>query len=155
MCSQFCKLVAEKKDLQKIATDINQVCEQHNIELCTEWIPRDQNQEADDLSRCGDSDDWSVSNEVFAELNLKWGPHTVDRFASKHNAKLKRFNSRFWVPGTEAVNSLDQNWSGETNWVVPPPRLILKCIRKIECEKANGTIIGQSFMILMVYSKSL
>lgn len=132
---------SRKKDLQKIATDINQVCEQHNIELYTEWIPRDQNQEADDLSRCGDSDDWSVSNEVFAELNLKWGPHTVDRFASTHNAKLKRFNSRFWVPGTEAVNSLDQNWSGETNWVVPPPRLILKCIRKIECEKANGTII--------------
>ncbi|MCG7878431.1 MAG: hypothetical protein N0C90_19185 [Candidatus Thiodiazotropha endolucinida] len=41
----------------------------------------------------------------------------------------------------EAVNGLDQNWSNEINWVVPPPKLILKCIRKIEGEKANGTII--------------
>ena len=99
--------------------------------MCLEWIPRDENQEADDLSRCGDSDDWYVSNEVFSELNLKWSPHTIDCFASMLNAKLKMFNSRFWLPGTEAVNSLDKNWSGEVNWWVPPPRLILKCIRKI------------------------
>ena len=45
------------------------------------------------------------------------------------------------MPGTEAVNSLDQNWSGETNWIVPPPVLFLKCIRKIEIEKASGTLI--------------
>ena len=58
-----------------------------------------------------------------------------------HNTKCQRFNSRFWVPGTEAVYSLDQNWSGEINWMVPPPMLILKCIRKIDHEKAGGTII--------------
>ena len=69
--------------------------------MCKEWIPRDENQKADDLSSCGDSDNWYVSNEVFSELNLKWGPHTIDHFASMHNAKLKRFNSRFWLPGTE------------------------------------------------------
>ena len=51
------------------------------------------------------------------------------------------FNSMFWVPGTEAVNSLYQNWSGEVNWVKPSPMLILKCIQKIEYEKANGTFI--------------
>ena len=41
----------------------------------------------------------------------------------------------------EAVNSLDQNWSGEINWMVPPSMLILKCIRNVQREKANGTII--------------
>ena len=29
---------------------------------------------------------------------------TVDRFASAHNAKVGRFNSKFWNPGTEAVD---------------------------------------------------
>ena len=58
-----------------------------------------------------------------------------------YNSKLRRFNSRFGVPGTEALNSLDQNWPGEVNWVGPLPRLILKCIRQNEYEKANGTII--------------
>ena len=93
------------------------------------------------MSTCCDSDDWYVSNEVFSKLNLKLGPQTKDRFASMHNAKLRRFNSSLWLPGTEAVDSLNQNWSGEVNWLVPPPRLILKCTGKIEYEKANGTII--------------
>ena len=96
---------------------------------------------ADDLSRCGDNNDWSVSNQVFSELKLKWGPHKIDQFASVHNAKCRRFNSRFGVPGTKTVNSLAQNWSGEINWMVPPPMLILKYIRKIEHEKTSGTII--------------
>ena len=77
--------------------------------------PRDQNQKADVLSRYGDCDIWSVSDEVFSRLNIEWGPHTIDRFACIYNTKCQRFNSKFWVPGTEAVNSLDQNWSGETN----------------------------------------
>ena len=130
-----------KNDLQCIACDVNDVCERHGIKMSLEWIPRDQNQNADDLSRYGDCDDWSVSDHVFSELNLKWGPHTIDRFACTYNTKCRRFNSRFWVPGTEAVNSLHQNWSGEINWIVPPPVHILKCLRKIELEKASGTIV--------------
>ena len=43
MYNLYCKLVAEKKDLQSIAWNINQVCEQNNIHLVIgpEWIPRD------------------------------------------------------------------------------------------------------------------
>ena len=132
---------SSKNDLQNISCDVNDICELHDIKISPEWIPRDQNQKADDLSRYGDCDDWSVSDEVFSRLNIEWGPHTIDRFACMYNTKCQRFNSRFWVPGTEAVNSLDQNWSDETNWIVPPPVLILKCIRKIELEKASGTMI--------------
>ena len=63
--------------------------------MCPEWIPRYENQEADDLSRCGDSDsdDWYVSNDFFSELNLKWGAHTINRFASMYNAKLFKKSS--------------------------------------------------------------
>lgn len=130
-----------KEDLQKIASDICEICERHGIQFSPEWIPRGENQRADELSRYGDNDDWSISDAIFSVLNLKWGPHTIDRFASTYNTKCCRFNSRFWVPGTESVNSLDQKWSGENNWVVPPPKLILKCIQKIQCEEANCTLI--------------
>ena len=34
----------------------------------------------------------------FHRIDLVWGPHTVDRFASHVNAKLPGFNSRFWNP---------------------------------------------------------
>ena len=128
-------------ELQDIACDVNELCENNDIILCPEWIPRGDNQLADDLSRFGDCDDWSVSDHVFQELDAKWGLHTFDRFASPYNTKCSRFNSRFWVPGTHGINGLDQQWRNEMNWLVPPPRLILKCIKKLESEKANGTLV--------------
>lgn len=128
-------------ELQEIACDINELCETNDITICPEWIPRGDNQLADDLSRFGDCDDWSVSDHVFNELDTKWGFHTFDRFASTYNTKCSRFNSRFWVPGTQGINGLDQQWRDEINWLVPPPRLILNCIKKLELEKANGTLI--------------
>ena len=53
-----------------------------------EWIPREANQQADFISRIVDSDDWSLHPELFARLDAKWGPHTVDRFANYCNTQL-------------------------------------------------------------------
>ena len=39
--------------------------------------------------------------------------------------------------GSEAVDALTQNLSGELNWWVPPPNLITKCLNKIISEKAR------------------
>ena len=43
--------------------------------------------------------------------------------------------------GTEAVNAIEESRVGENNWAVPPPRLILNCIRKFENEQADCTLI--------------
>ena len=96
---------------------------------------------ADFLSRLVDCDDWSVTDTVFRNLDEKWGPHTVDRFSSHYNSKCERFNSRWWVPGTEGINCLNQVWSGEVNWLVPPPAQVVTCIRKMESDKCVGTLI--------------
>ena len=53
--------------------------------------PKDQNLEADLLSREVDPDDWGVSQEFFKFMDGLWGPHTVDRFADNLNAKLPNF----------------------------------------------------------------
>ena len=37
----------------------------------------------------------------------------MDRFACSYNAKLSRFNSRFYQLGDEAVDAFAQNWEGE------------------------------------------
>ncbi|KAK3090219.1 hypothetical protein FSP39_010162 [Pinctada imbricata] len=82
-----------------------------------------------------------MNNDLFQVLDNLWGPHTVDRFSSDGNAKCSRFNSRYWCRGAEAVNCFSQPWVGETNWWVPPPRLICKTIQKSISEKANGTLV--------------
>ena len=49
-------------------------------------------------------------------LEATWGPHTVDKFATPYNAQVKRFNSHYPCPGSEAVDAFPVNWFGENNW---------------------------------------
>lgn len=48
----------------------------------------------------------------------KWGPITIDRFPDNKDKKLEKFNSRFWVPGTDGVDAFALNWHHENNWCV-------------------------------------
>ena len=91
-------------------------------------MPRDLNQLADEISRIVDYDDWQLNPAVFSSLDALWGPHSVDRFATCDNTQLIRFNSRYWSPGTEAVDTFTVNWSGENNWLCPPIVLLPRVI---------------------------
>ena len=122
---------SRKTDIQGSVLALHDVCEKENITLSPEWIPREGNELADYLSRCQDCDSWQISIKVFNKLISILGPYTIDRFASHLNSKCKRFNSRWWVPGTEAIE----------NWLVPPPRLVAMRIDKMIAERANGTLI--------------
>ena len=54
------------------------------------------------------------------ELHDIWGPHTIDRFSNSINYHISRFNSRFHLLGSEAVDAFSVPWVGENNWLVPP-----------------------------------
>ena len=117
------------------------MCNSANITYVPEWISRVYNSKADALSRRLDQDDWFVHDGMFRFLDAKWGPHDVDRFASNLNNKCRRFNSKWWVPGVEAVNCFDQDWQGVNNWLVPPPSGVLKSLKKLQSDYAVGTLI--------------
>ena len=102
------------------------------------WIPRDLNTVADCLSRIIDFDDYALNDDIFRMLDVRWGPHSVDRFACNYNTKLARFNSRFYQPGTEAVDAFTQD---ENNWLVPPVSLIVRVINYLKLCKAEGSIV--------------
>ena len=129
------------KELQDIALDIFLFTARSQIQLDMNWIPRDQNFQADFFSKIVDFDDYSVVDEVFFHLEELWGPHSVDRFACSYNAKLPRFNSRFLQPGIEAVDAFSQDWSSDNNWLVPPTALIGRVLNHMRDCKAVGTLI--------------
>ena len=54
-------------------------------------------------------------------------------------AKISRFKSRFYQPGTEAVDAFTQNWDGENNWNLPPVSQISRVIAHDGACKAVGT----------------
>jgi hypothetical protein len=82
-----------------------------------------------------------MTREFFSILEDKWGPHTVDRFASHENFKINKFNSRNWTPDTAGVDSFAFDWRGENNLLVPPIYLIPRVIRYCLLLKAKATLI--------------
>jgi len=90
-------------ELHSIALDIFYFCRAKSVILVPQWVPRELNVSADEISKIVDYDDWYNTLEFFTYLDSFGGPHTVDRFANASNAHLPRFNCRFRVPGSEAV----------------------------------------------------
>ena len=54
----------------------------NGISIDVNWIPRDFNNVADEISKIIDYDDNTINDDIFAFLDESWGPHTIDRFAS-------------------------------------------------------------------------
>lgn len=111
------------------------------ISIDAQWIPRNENLRADYLSKIIDYEDWGVTDAFFEFMSKIWGPYDIDRFANFKNAKLERFNSLFWNPGTEGVDCFSLSWEGDNNWLVPPISLIGKCILHLIGTESRGTII--------------
>lgn len=132
---------SKKPYLQIIASQIFETCTENSTQVSNVWKPRNENKRADFLSRVTDMDDWSVHDDVFNSYEKLWGMHTVDRFATHYNKKCERFNSKYWCPGTEAVDAFTQVWVSENNWLVPPPSYIPRVINKMIAERATGTLI--------------
>jgi hypothetical protein len=65
------------------------------------WIPRTNNDDADQLSRVTDHDDLGVRQFIYIFLNELWDKCTIDRFASHEMKHHEIFNSNVWYPGTE------------------------------------------------------
>lgn len=140
--SLIVKSGSKKSELHDLAIEIYEITRFNNIDLKVQWIPRKENELADCISKVIDVDDWQLSNDFFDYLNSLWGPFSIDRFANHYNTKLERFNSKFYVPNTEAVDAFLQNWSGENNLFVPPVNDILRVLKKLEqSENIVGTLI--------------
>ena len=127
--------------LRELAMDIHRSCLLSAINIDMQWIPRDLNSAADDISNFIDYDDYTINDTVFSVLDDLWGPHTCDRFACSYNAKVQCFNSRFYQPGSSGVNAFSQDWSHHNNWLCPPVYLTCKVIKHMELCCAQGTLI--------------
>ena len=132
---------SKKSGLHATAVKVFSLSVQHHIRLEPEWIPRHLNERADYLSRIVDYDDWQLNPDIFADLDVAWGPHSVDRFASFHNYQVPRYNSRCWNPGSEAVDAFTVDWAGENNWLCPPIGLIPRVIRHAQGCQANVSMV--------------
>eukprot|EP00873_Tetraselmis_striata_P046592 jgi/Tetstr1/466856/TSEL_011313.t1 len=99
----------------------------HGIHLRARYIRSAANIWADRLSRHLDSDDWQLDPLMFAELESRFGPHSIDRFTSALNTLLPRYNAAWLDPTCKAVDSLhlpDADWRRENNGCNAPKPLL-------------------------------
>ena len=77
----------------------------------------------------------------FRMLGVKWGPHSVDRFACSYNTKLACCNSGFHQPGTEAGDAFTPDCKHENNWLLARVSVIVRVINHLKLCKAEGSIV--------------
>lgn len=98
---------------------------------------------ADALSRIRrDRLGFSLSSQLFDKIEALWGPHSVDMFASRANARL----SRFWTldpdPAADATDAMRQRWGRERGYAHPPFAMIGRLLRKARRDRATLTLVA-------------
>lgn len=129
-------------ELNKLAMDLWQWCEERKIYVFASYIPSKSNTAADEASRNKNIDtEWELSERVFDVIVNKWGPFEIDLFASKVNAKHEIFVSWKKEPDAYAVDALTLDWNQFFFYAFPPFALISKILSKLIIDKASGVLI--------------
>ena len=141
-CDIVCRKGSGKMELHRYAKSIDNFTRENNIMFSTAWVKREQNMEADQLSKVKDPDDWSINVFLFRKIQKLCGwTFSLDPFAANHNAKCLKFYSRYMCPGSAGVNGLLFDWSDEICWVCPPPSLSLQALNHFRSCRARGAFI--------------
>ena len=128
--------------------------DENDIRIRTQYIRIAANIWADKLSRETDTSDWLLARRVFNHLNETYRKHTIDRFASRKNKQLQRYNVKWRDGEADAVDSLhlpDEAWRKEVNWCTPPWSLLDELAAKLRQSRATATVIAPKWPRFLWY----
>lgn len=127
--------------LNNLSRQIWQWCEKRNIWIYASYVNTKDNQ-ADAESRIINPDtEWELSNQAFETIIERLGSPNVDLFASRTNAKCPCFASWKQDPDATYIDAFTIDWRNINFYAFPPFSLILKCLRKIVDDNANGILV--------------
>ncbi len=96
-------------------------------------------QEADNMSKIKDTDNWSVDFMTFEKFNKDF-QFEVDLFADNNNKRVSKFVSNYFHPDSMAVDAFSIPWEGMA-WLCPPVSLVSRVIRRIRSSPCQGLLI--------------
>ena len=133
-----------KPELNQLARDIWSWAIPRGVWISAVHVPGVDNEEADRASRTqyGSETEWSLDLEVYKRLERVFGPFDLDLFATRLNAKCRKFFA--WKPDPEAlaIDALAHNWHGINSYAFPPFSLITRVTQKISLDQAEVTLIA-------------
>lgn len=128
--------------LSDLARRIWDWCADRNIFIYAAYIPSAQNFEADAESRIvSEETEWTIEDTYFRRIESHFGRFDIDLFASSINTKCPCFIS--WIPDplAYAVDAFSLDWSNLRFYAFPPFILILRVLRKILTDRAEGVVV--------------
>ncbi|XP_008206124.3 uncharacterized protein LOC103316100 [Nasonia vitripennis] len=128
--------------LNSLAKKIWQWCEKRKIWICATYIASRENREDDTESRRLQSNtEIEISNVIFEKIVALFGKPKIDLFASRSNAKCKRYVSWKRDPESIAIDAFTISWSDHYLYAFPPCSIILRTLQKIKTDAARGIMI--------------
>ncbi len=125
-----------KLSINELTRELFWFCLRHRIPMSVEWVPREENVFADDISKMLIPEDNSMLfRRFFGLLDERWGPHTVDHFSSSANNLCANLFALHSCKGAAGINVFGQLWTGENCWINYPCRLIGKLRRTLREKK--------------------
>lgn len=127
--------------LMSIYRRIVHLCMRKGVLIQAEYIPSEENTFADLLSRFYSLAEWALSSDFFRDHHLIFDSGAVvDRFATRQNRVVPRFNSFFPEPGSEG-DAFNVSWEGDLNWINPPLGLLPRVVNKLSQEKRARAVM--------------
>ncbi|XP_047993797.1 uncharacterized protein LOC125232207 isoform X1 [Leguminivora glycinivorella] len=127
--------------LNDLARSIWQWCEERHIWLYASYVNTKHNYADEESRKINPDTEWELSAHAFDTIIKILGNPDVDLFASRANAKCDVFVSWRQEPDAMAVDAFTLNWSSSFFYAFPPFSLVLKCLRKIVDDKADGILV--------------
>lgn len=129
--------------LQELAIEIQDLCNNYQLELDYHHIPGIQNTLAGKLSRKNPIPPYEkvLPFKWFNKIQKQWGPLKIDAFAGRHNRRLKHFWSLFPDPEAKAVDAFRQTWPKKGIYLNPPWKFIPKVLHKLRTDKVKEAVL--------------
>jgi len=127
--------------LQRKIFEIYQLCKSLKCTLEPLHLLREDERikQVDGLSKYRDTDNWSIDAKSFEDLHKEFGFDT-DAFADSNNARIRRFISKNFEPGSYAVDAFSNPWPGMV-WVCPPTSLLKRVAKRIRLSPCKGVVL--------------
>lgn len=117
-------------------------CEKINFWIFTSYIRSRDNIEADfESGHLEQETEYSLSWLSFSDISSRLGEPAIDLFATRVNAKCKDFVSWLKDPESIAVDAFTLDWKKYFFYAFPPFIVILRVLRKIIDDSAEGIVV--------------
>ena len=145
VCHILATGTTRSQELLPILRDTWRMLLEHGVDLHCRFIPIAENP-ADAPSRRPDIYGQQLLPALREQLEERWGPHEVDRFADSANAQLPAFHA--FLPTPAAVGTPDaftNDWGAQRSWLYPPFPLVGRALRHLRECKGWGTLIAPAW----------